>query len=491
MYAKFHHLEQNKMKFCQTKCFSTKRPKKYDKMYHRKKDIMNTSIFKEYDIRASYPNEINEEIAYLIGRSYGSYLQEILDQQKCVVGHDNRLSSKSLYENMIAGILDSGCNVIDYGLITTPMHYYTRYLNKCFGIMVTASHNPKDDNGFKFSFDHLANARVKMIYDFRDYTLKKVFLDGQGIREKREIKDLYLQYMKDNVHMGSRKLKVVIDSGNGVTSTIAKDCHDIFSNLDVTYICNENDGTFPNHHPDPAVEENLSMLKQKVIETHADIGIAYDGDGDRVGVVDEQGRFLEADKLLIIGVRALINEVTNNTFLYDVKCTKALEDEIIKLGGTPYMERTGTSYTEASTKERNIPLGGELSGHIFFNDRGPEVCSGIYDGLRILEILSKSDKSLSELLEGINLYHSTPEIKINCDNEKKFEVVEKVKQYVKDKKYNASFIDGARISFEKGWALIRASNTGPNITLRFEAQNNEFLEQIKEEFTTLVNQLNK
>jgi phosphomannomutase/phosphoglucomutase len=484
-------LEQNLTIFVKPNKLKRKSALFYDKMYHRKKGIMNTSIFKEYDIRGTYPTEINEETAYLIGHSYGSYLQEMLDHHKCVVGHDNRLSSPKLYEKMIEGILESGCNVIDYGLITTPMHYYTRYLNNCFGIMVTASHNPKDDNGFKFSFDHLANARGQMIYDFREYTLKKKFLNGHGIREKREVKDLYLQYMQENVHMGPRNLKVIIDPGNGVTTTIAQACHDLFPNLDVTYICNENDGTFPNHHPDPAVEENLSMLKEKVLKTKADIGIAYDGDGDRVGVVDEQGRFLEADKLLIIGVRALINQVINKTFLYDVKCTKALEDEIIKLGGTPYMERTGTSYTEASTKKKNIPLGGELSGHIFFNDRGVEVCSGIYDGLRILEILSKTEQSLSQLLEGINHYISTPEIKIPSDNTLKFEVIEKVKDYVKEKNYQASFIDGARISFDEGWALIRASNTGPNITLRFEAKNEDFLNKIKEEFTSLVNKLNQ
>ncbi len=452
---------------------------------------MNTSIFKEYDIRASYPNEINEQTAYIIGRSYGSYIREIFDKTKCVVGHDNRISSPSLYEALIQGILESGCNVIDYGLVTTPMHYYTRYLNKAFGIMVTASHNPKDDNGFKFSFDDLANARGKMIYDFKDYTLKNNFLSGSGIHEKRSVRDDYLKYIKDNIDMGSRPLKVVVDPGNGVTTTIAKACHDLFPNLSVTYICNENDGTFPNHHPDPAVEDNLKMLKEKVLETHADIGIAYDGDGDRVGVIDEQGKFIEADKLLIIGVRALIHTVTNPSFLYDVKCTKALEDEIIKLGGSPYMERTGTSYTEATTKIKNIPLGGELSGHIFFNDRGPEVCSGIYDGLRFLEILSKTEKNFSELLKGIENYIQTPEIKIPSSNERKFEIVESVKQYVKDKHYNANFIDGARISWDEGWALIRASNTGPNITLRFEAKTQEFLNQIKEEFITLVEKLNK
>lgn len=468
-----------------------KKNQDYDKIYNRKGDRMNETIFKEYDIRGTYPTEINEETAYIIGRSYGSYLREIFDKKKCVVGHDNRLSSKSLYEAMIKGILESGCNVIDYGLITTPMHYYTRYLNNAFGIMVTASHNPKDDNGFKFSFDDLANARGKMIYDFKEYTLQQKFVSGDAIRETRNVLEDYLTYMKENVQMGDRNLKVVIDPGNGVTTTIVKECHNLFPNLDVTYICDKNDGSFPNHHPDPAVEENLSMLKQKVLEEKADIGIAYDGDGDRLGVVDEQGKFVMADKLLIIGVRALIHSVENPLFLYDVKCTKALEDEIIKLGATPFMERTGTSYTEATTKAKHIPLGGELSGHIFFNDRGPEICSGIYDGLRILEILSKTNKNFSELLDGISEYFSTPEIKIVSENEKKFKVIEQVKEYVKEKKYQACFIDGVRISYEDGWALIRASNTGPNITLRFEAKTEEFLNKLKEEFINLVETLNK
>lgn len=452
---------------------------------------MNTEIFKEYDIRAEYPKDINENVAYKIGKSYGSYIQEMFDQNKCVVGHDNRISSPSLYESMIRGILESGCNVIDYGIVTTPMHYYTRYKNQALGIMVTASHNPKDDNGFKFSFDHQANARGQMIYDFRDYTLKENFLDGFGIREKRHIKNDYLKYMKENVTMGSRHLKVVIDPGNGVTTTIVKECHKLFPNLEITYICDENDGTFPNHHPDPAVEENLTMLKEKVQEIKADIGIAYDGDGDRVGFVDEQSNYVPADKILLIATRALIETFKNKTILYDVKCSKALEDEIKKLGGTPYMERTGTSYTESSTKEKNIPLGGEYSGHLFFNDRGPEVCSGIYDGLRILEILSKTEKSFSKLLEGINKYITTPEIKIPCPNNKKFEIVEKVKQYVKKKKYQYNDIDGVRVSWERGWALVRASNTGPNLILRFEAINEDFLKQIEKEFTDLVNTLNK
>lgn len=452
---------------------------------------MNTTIFKEYDIRGKYPEEINEDFAFIVGQSYGSYLIEKFNIHKCVVGRDNRISSPSLCSKLIEGILKSGCDVIDYGEITTPMHYYSRHLNHTFGIMVTASHNPKEDNGFKFSFDHLANARGKMITDFKEYTLKGNFTKGNGNLEKRNLEKEYLTYMKENVDMAKRKLKVVIDPGNGVTTTIVKRCHSLFPNLDITYICDENDGTFPNHHPDPAVEENLQMLKEKVKEIHADIGIAYDGDGDRVGFIDELGKFVEADKILIIIARALKETNENLSVLYDVKCTKALEDELKKLGATAYLERTGTSYTESSTKEKNVTLGGELSGHIFFNDRGPEICSGIYDGLRVLEILSKTDKSFSKLLDGINEYISTPEIKIPSPNEKKFEVVNAVKKYVKEKKYDYNDIDGVRISFEEGWALVRASNTGPNLTLRFEALNQNFLNKIQKEFIDLVNKLNR
>lgn len=233
--------------------------------------------------------------------------------------------------------------------------------------------------------------------------------------------------MQDNIKMGEKKVKAVIDPGNGTTSTIVKDIMNMFNNLDITYICDNSDGTFPNHHPDPAVEDNMEMLKKKVLEVGADIGIGYDGDGDRLDVIDEHGNFVMADKMMIVGVRDLITKVKNKTFLCDVKCSKALIDEVEKLGGHIYMSRTGTSFTESATKENNIPLGGELSGHIFFNDRGPEVCSGIYASLRIMEILSKTDKTFSQLLEDIPLYYSTPEIKIACDNNNKFQVVEKVK----------------------------------------------------------------
>ena len=450
---------------------------------------MNESIFKAYDIRGNYPNDINEKVAYTIGRSYGTYLQKYLDKRKCVIGCDNRLSSPSLIAALKEGLLDSGINVIDYGMITTPMHYYSRYIENTYGIMVTASHNPKDDNGFKFSFDPIANARGEMIEDFKDFTLKGDFYTGSGMSEKRDIKALYFNYLKDHISMGDKKIKVVFDCGNGVTSTVIRDAVSLFPNIEATYICSISDGTFPNHHPDPAVESNMAMLKEKVLETKADIGIAFDGDGDRVGIIDENGKFVMADKYLIVAMRDIIGQAKKKTFLCDVKCSKSFIDEVEKLGGTVFMSRTGTSFTEANTKENNIPLGGELSGHIFFNDRGPEVCSAIYAGLRFIEILSKTDKTFSELLDGITEYYSTPEIKVHCSNETKFDVVEKVKQYVKQKGYSFLDIDGVRVNFKESWGLIRASNTGPDLTLRFEATTEKELEKIKKEFTDVVNSI--
>lgn len=452
---------------------------------------MKKSIFKAYDIRGIFGVDFNLEDAYIIGKSYGSYLQEKLNQTKCVMGMDNRLSSESIRESLKKGLLESGIDVIDYGLITTPMHYYSRYINECYGIMVTASHNPKEDNGFKFSFDSIANARGEMIEDFRKYTFADNFLQGNGTLEEKNIKNQYLNYLKENVFMGNKKLKVVVDPGNGVSSTIIKDVYREFPNLDMIYICDESDGTFPNHHPDPAVEENLEMLKKKVLEVHADIGIAFDGDGDRIGIISEKGSFIMADIYMIVAIRDIIKNSSNKTFLCDVKCSKTLIDEIKALGGNVFMSRTGTSFTESNTKENNIPLGGELSGHIFFNDRGPEVCSAIYASLRFLEILSHTEKTFTELLSGIQTYESTPEIKIAVTEENKFQIVEKVTEYVKEKGYDYLDIDGVRVNFENSWGLIRASNTGPNLTLRFEAMTKSELEEKKNEFTEVIENIIK
>ena len=451
---------------------------------------INENIFREYDIRGKYPDTINENTAYIIGRSYGSFIKEKYNQTSCVVSHDNRLSSDALSDNLIKGLMESGCNVIDYGLTTTPMNYYARYLNHLFGIMVTASHNPKDDNGFKFSFDHLSNARGDMIKEFKEYTLKGNFLSGNGTLTKSDITNKYLEYMKDNISFGQKRRKVIIDCGNGVTTTIAKKIHQMF-NIDFEIICEENDGTFPNHHPDPVVEDNLAMLKKRVLETKADLGIAYDGDGDRLGVINEKGEFLGTEKYMIIIIRDLINKVKNNSFLYDVKCTRALEDEIRKMGGNPVLCRTGASFTQAKTKEMNIPFGGEYSGHLYFTDRANDIGSGIYAGLRLLEILSKTPEPLSKLYEGISNYYSTPEILIPSDDSKKFIVVEKIKDYLLNHNYKIDETDGVKVLFSNGWALVRASNTSPKLSIRIEAQDEISLNNLQNFITTLVNEANK
>ncbi len=458
-------------------------------IYSRKCDYMqlDLNIFREYDIRGVYPTMINEQVAYLIGRSYGSYIQEKYNQKSCVVGHDNRLSSQSLSDMLIKGITDSGCNVIDNGLVTTPMHYYSRYLNYMFGIMVTASHNPKDDNGFKFSFDHLANARGDMIYDFRDYTTRAQFLSGQGTITKEDITEKYISYMKNNISLGQRRRKVIIDCGNGTTSIIARKIHEKF-NLDFEIIFEESNGAFPNHHPDPSVEQNLTELKKRVVKEHADLGIAYDGDGDRVGIIDDEGKYIPADIYMILIIRDLINKVNKKTFLYDVKCTKALEDEIKKLGGESLIYRTGASYTQAKLKEEDLAFGGEYSGHIYFRDRDTDIGSGIYAGLRLVEIMSKNNYKLSEMVKSINRYYSTPEIKIAVADNIKFQVIENIKNYCITQSWPINDIDGIRVNFSNGWALVRASNTGPNITVRFEAIDTQTLANLQTIFTNLINQ---
>ena len=449
--------------------------------------VVNYNIFRAYDIRGKYPEEINESIAFKLGQAYGSYIQEKCGQNECVVSHDNRLSSDSLNAHLIKGILSTGCDVIDFGLITTPMHYYARYIEHLFGVMITASHNPKDENGFKFSLDHIANARGEMIEDFKNYFKEGKFKTGQGHLLHKSIFDKYIKYMIDNTKIANNKPKVVLDLGNGTTCIVAKKIFDAL-NIKPIYINEISDGTFPNHHPDPCVPENMVQLIETVKKYKADVGFAFDGDGDRVGIVSEKGEIVSIEKYMIIIIRELINKTYSNTFLYDVKCSAALHDEIVKLGGTPLEYRTGASYTEAKTKEENLAFGGEYSGHIFFRDRDACLGSGIYAALRLIEILSRDrTKSVSKLLKGINHYENTPEVKYNVGDDKKFEIIEKIKDFAHKQNYFTNEIDGVKIIFTNGWALVRASNTGPNITVRCEATNTKDLEKLKNQIDYLIN----
>lgn len=451
---------------------------------------MKDKIFREYDIRGKVPADINEDVAYKIGLGYGSFLQEFLNQDTCVVSHDNRISSESLHENLIKGLLETGLNVIDYGLTTSPMHYYARYVNNLFGVMITASHNPSDENGFKFSFDEYANARGIMVKDLKTYIDKGNFKKGAGKLEKKDIKEEYINYVVDNLKFGKKKIKVVLDPANGATTTIARSIFERL-NIDLTIINEESDGTFPNHHPDPTIESNLEQLKAKVLEINADIGIGFDGDGDRIGIIDELGNMVSIEAYAIIILRNIIDKVDNKKFLYDPKCSDNFKDEIIRLGGTPVICRTGTSYTQEKILKENIPFGIQYVGHISLNDRLFSTESAMYSSLRLIEILSKTDRTLSELVATVPTYYNTPEQKFKSSDDKKHKVIENIKNYCLEKNYNFIEIDGLRVSFKDSWAYVRASNTGPNITLRCESKDKDNLDNLVKLFTTLINIYNK
>ena len=457
-------------------------------MYNIKEDI-NRNIFRGYDVRGIYPSELDEDTAYTFGLGFGTHIKN-LGKVECVVGHDNRLSSPSLYNALIEGIKSTGINIVSLGLCTTPMYYYACIkLGIYSGVMVTASHNPKDDNGFKFAFDEAGNCKGQEIQDFLEFILKREYASGEGSVREYDITNDYLDLYRTNLKFGDRKLKVVLDPANGTTSIIVRKIYEMFP-MDLTIINEESDGHFPNHHPDPCIEDNLVQLKEKVKELGADVGISFDGDGDRLGIVSNSCTFIPTDYYMIIIIRDIINKVNKKEFLYDVKCSKSVEDEIEKLGGKGVCYRTGNSYTKAKVRDDDLPFGGELSGHVYFRDRWPGFDSGLYAGLRLLEILSNTEKSVDELLDGINRYYSTEEIKFASSDDKKFAIIDKIKEYAISKNYKYIDIDGVKVLFDDGWALVRASNTGPNITARFEANSKELLDKLQKEYTDLINELN-
>lgn len=447
---------------------------------------LNEKIFREYDIRGVYPTEVNEELAYLIGKAYGTKLRE-LNKTLTVVAYDNRLSSVELEKALTKGLTETGVDVIRLGLATTPMCYFAaNYYQANASMMITASHNPKEYNGFKFSYNGIHNAYGESVKEIYQIITKNNFASGKGKIINEDITEPYIDLILNKISLGQRKIKVVYDCGNGTTSIIADK---IFEKLAIEKIplFNTSDGNFPNHHPDPCVYENLTKLKEKVLATGADLGIGYDGDGDRVGFIDEQGKMIETDKFMIIMWRYLYDKVSNKAGLFDVKCTKALEDELIKLGINPVEYRTGNSYTRAASAKGDYPLSGELSGHVYFRDKFPGYDDGIYASIRLIELLTNTNKPVSSLLEGINKYYSTEEIKIPVADEQKFAIVNEIRKYSENKGYQTLTIDGVKAKFEDGFALVRASNTGPNITMRFEATTEERLKEIQTEFTKELN----
>ncbi len=451
-----------------------------------KKDL-NKTIFREYDIRGEYKTQIDEDTAYTIGLAYGSKIKS-LGKDTCVIGHDNRLSGESLTEALMKGVTEAGVNIKYLGLVTTPMYYFgCLHLGIDTGIMVTASHNPVQDNGFKIAIENYDNACGESVQELYNIAVEGNFSSGDGKIENVDIKNEYVERMLRDIKLDKR-LKIVVDPANATTCVVV---HDIFDklNAEVIYINDVSDGSFPNHHPDPSVQSNMLELQEKVLEVKADLGIGFDGDGDRLGIIDELGNFVNIDTFMAIVWNDIMPNIENKNALFDVKCSKQLEDEIVRLGGNPIIYRTGNSYQKNKIKELDLAFGGELSGHVFFRDRWDGFDSGIYASLRLMEIVSRKG-NLSSLYANFPKYYSTPEIKVAAKEETKFKIVDEVKKYCQENNMNMITIDGVRAQYEDGWALVRASNTGPNLTMRFEAKNEERLEELKREYTSLVDKFN-
>lgn len=439
---------------------------------------MKKEVFRAYDIRGIYPTEIDDEFAYNLGRAFGTILVN-QNKKTTVIGYDNRSSSLPIFKHLTKGINDCGIDVYNIGFCTTPMLYFSyKNLNVESGIMITASHNPKEYNGFKISTNGIYNTCGDEILEIGKVMEIGDFATGVGKVIEKNIKNDYIKELTRDIEI-NKNIKVVVDVGNGSTSMIIKD---ILDELEINYIplFFESDPSFPNHHPDPSVEKNMKQLEQAVLDNKANLGVAFDGDGDRFGMVDENGDFITSDKTMIMIARSIIHNLDDKRFLYDVKCSKALSDEIIKLGGIPIEYRTGNSYVRSKIYNDNIPFGGEFSGHIFFNDRFSGFDDAIYVALRIIEILSKSNKSCSQLLDNINKYYTSEEIKIEVSDNFKFELVDRIISMAEDNNEKVIKIDGCKIVYENGFCLIRASNTGPNVMLRVESTSEDKMIKLRD-----------
>ena len=425
------------------------------------------SIFRAYDIRGVVPQTLTAETAYWIGRAIGA---ESLakDEPNVSVGRDGRLSGPELVERLIQGVADSGCKVSDVGLVPTPALYYAaNVLAGKSGVMLTGSHNPSNYNGFKIVIagDTLANEQIQALHT----RLKTNDLSwGEGSIERVDILSPYADVITQDIKL-ARRLKVVVDCGNGAAGVIAPQLIEALGCEVIPLFC-EVDGNFPNHHPDPGKPENLVDLIAKVKETNADVGLAFDGDGDRVGVVTNTGTMVFPDRLLMLFAQDVLERNPAAEIIFDVKCTRRLAPWIEEYGGRPLMWKTGHSLIKKKMKETGALLAGEMSGHIFFKERWFGFDDGIYSAARLLEILSKRQETAEELFEAFPNDISTPEINIDVTDESKFSIIDALHDAQWGDAAELTSIDGVRVDYPHGWGLVRASNTTPVLVLRFEAQ---------------------
>lgn len=433
---------------------------------------MNRSVFRKYDIRGLFPRDLDRDFTVRLGMALG----EMAEGGTAAVGRDCRNSGPQLMEWLRLGMLSSGCSVIDLGVQTTPMTYFAAHtLGPDVTVMITGSHNPPEYNGFKI---------MKGLETLHGDTIQNLGLRMEGLEASHRpaegagtdtvsLRDAYLERLLGEFSL-DRSLKVVLDAGNGTGGDPSVKLMELLGCRVVPLFCNM-DGSFPNHHPDPTVEENLEQLRECVIRENADLGLAFDGDADRLGVIDDNGDIIRGDRLLIILARSILKTNPGATVISEVKASRLFFDEVDRAGGRAVMSPTGHSLIKSAMAEHNAMLAGEMSGHIFFRDRYYGYDDALYASLRLMEIIASDRKPLHDYLAGLPDLFSTPEIREDCSDERKFRLVARVTELLQDDGYEVNTLDGARITYPDGWGLVRASNTQPVLVMRFEAGTREGL----------------
>jgi len=441
---------------------------------------ISPSIFKAYDIRGIVEQELTPEIVKLIGLAIGSESIE-KGERGVVVGRDGRLSGPSLMESLKAGLKQSGCHVVDIGMVPTPLVYFATYTKAATsGVMITGSHNPPEYNGFKIMIagEALSGERIQELYQ---RIKNNDFTSGHGTSTKVDIEDDYIDRVKSDIKL-SKPLNIVVDCGNGVAGNIAPKLFEQLG-VKVNKLFCLIDGNFPNHHPDPSKLHNLEDIIKEVVDTGADMGFAFDGDGDRLGLIDNKGNVIWADRQMILYSRDILERNPGAKIVFDVKCSSLLPKDISEHGGEPIMSRTGHSFIKAKLKETGAALGGEMSGHIFFKERWYGFDDALYTGARLLEILSKTDQTCEQVFANLPDSINTPEINIHFDEQgQQFIAMDKLAKNVSFDGAKITTIDGVRVDYPNGWGLVRPSNTTPCLVLRFEADDEKTLEEIQEKF---------
>ncbi len=436
---------------------------------------MNPGIFREYDIRGVVDQDLTEEVVRTLGQGFATYLAA-QKKRRIALARDGRLSSPQLRQSLLQGLKAGGLEVLDLGLCPTPVLYFSLFhLDREGGIMITGSHNPAEFNGFKVCVGR-ETIHGEEIQNLRRLMETKDFVQGNGSCTGYDVIPAYRNFLLNNIQI-KRKMNVVVDSGNGTAGAVAPQ---VLRDLgcQVMELYSEVDGRFPHHHPDPTIPENMRDLIRTVKETGAEVGIGYDGDADRIGVVDHRGNIIWGDQLLILFSREILRHHPGATIISEVKCSQNLFDDIARHGGRGIMWKSGHSLLKSKMKTERAVLGGEMSGHIFFADRYFGFDDAIYASCRLLELLSQEEKKISELLSDLPPVHNTPEIRVPCPDEKKFDLVQRVKESFA-REYPTVAVDGVRVLFPDGWGLVRASNTQPVLVFRFEARSPERLKEIQ------------